>query len=49
MRGDWGYSMTDSRPVLERVLERVPATLELAIASLAIAIVVAVALGVLAA
>src|SRR5262245_17171294 len=24
--GDWGYSFSDSRPVLDRVLERAPAT-----------------------
>jgi peptide/nickel transport system permease protein len=26
-RGDWGYSFSDGRPVVERVLERLPATL----------------------
>ena len=33
VRGDWGYSFADGRPVLDRVLERVPATLELVGAS----------------
>src|SRR5713226_9565094 len=28
-RGDWGYSFSNGRPVVERVLERLPATLEL--------------------
>src|SRR3954463_1284311 len=28
-RGDWGYSYADGRPVLTRILERMPATLEL--------------------
>ena len=27
--GDWGYSYSDGRPVLIRVSERIPATLEL--------------------
>lgn len=49
VRGDWGYSMTDSRPVLERVLERAPATLELAGASLVAALAITIAFGVLAA
>ena len=29
VRGDWGYSFSDSRPVIDRVIERAPATLEL--------------------
>src|SRR5437762_7936202 len=29
VRGDWGYSFSDGRPVTERILERLPATLEL--------------------
>src|SRR3954471_22229448 len=29
VRGDWGYSYADGRPVIERLLERVPATLQL--------------------
>jgi peptide/nickel transport system permease protein len=48
VRGDWGYSMTDSRPVLDRVLERAPATLELAGTSLTIALVLTLTLGTLA-
>src|SRR5216110_3410761 len=28
-RGDWGYSFSDGRPVVARVAERMPATLEL--------------------
>src|SRR5918993_4694237 len=35
--GDWGFSYSDGRPVLVRVLERVPATLELVSASLLLA------------
>ncbi|HEX7137100.1 MAG TPA: ABC transporter permease [Vicinamibacterales bacterium] len=29
-QGDWGYSFSDGRPVLARITERLPATLELA-------------------
>jgi peptide/nickel transport system permease protein len=29
VRGDWGYSFSDGRPVAERIGERLPATLEL--------------------
>ena len=29
VRGDWGYSFSDGRPVVARIVERVPATLEL--------------------
>ena len=48
-RGDWGYSMTDSRPVLTRVLERAPATLELAAGAMAVAFVMTLVMGTLAA
>jgi peptide/nickel transport system permease protein len=44
VRGDWGYSLTDNRAVLDRVLERTPATLELAAASIGIAFVATFAL-----
>ena len=49
VRGDWGYSYADGRPVLKRLAERVPATLELVGTSTALALVVALASGVLAA
>jgi peptide/nickel transport system permease protein len=49
VRGDWGFSLSDGRPVAERMLERAPATLELAGASLAVALIAALPLGVLAA
>ena len=49
LRGDWGYSMTDSRPVLTRVLERAPATFELAIASMTVAGVLTLVMGTFAA
>ena len=45
LRGDWGYSMTDSRPVLTRVLERAPATMELTAASMLVAAMLTVTLG----
>lgn len=41
VRGDWGYSFTDGRPVMTRLFERVPATLELMVSALSIALVVA--------
>jgi len=45
LAGDWGTSLVDHRPVLERILERVPATTKLALASLLLAIVLALPLG----
>lgn len=41
LRGDWGYSFTDGRPVMTRLFERVPATLELMVSALSIALVAA--------
>ena len=46
VRGEWGFSYADGRPVLERVLERVPATLELVGASTLLALLVALPVGV---
>jgi len=43
--GDWGASLVDRRPVLQRILERVPATAELALASLLLAVLLALPLG----
>ena len=48
-RGDWGFSFSDGRPVLQRVLERLPASLELLGASLVLALAAAVPAGILAA
>src|SRR5213594_4330045 len=48
-RGDWGYSFSDGRPVAERVLERLPATLELTGASLVVALLLTFPAGVFAA
>ena len=47
--GDFGTSFRHQQPAFELVLERLPATLELAFAALVLALVVAVPLGVLAA
>lgn len=47
VRGDWGYSFSDGRPVFDRVAERLPATLELMGASLILSLVVTLPLGVL--
>ena len=44
--GEWGFSYADGRPVLDRVAERLPATLELMGASLAMALVATIPLGV---
>jgi peptide/nickel transport system permease protein len=46
VRGDWGYSLADGRPVAVRMLERAPATLELAGTSLVVALLAAVPLGI---
>src|SRR5919205_1485546 len=48
-RGDLGESASTGRPVLEDFRQRVPATLELTLASLLVAIVVGIPLGVLSA
>jgi peptide/nickel transport system permease protein len=49
VRGDFGVSLRFRQPALELVLERLPATAELALASLALGVVVGIPLGVLAA
>ena len=49
IRGDWGFSLSDGRPVAERMLERAPATLELASASLLVALLAALPLGIMSA
>ena len=45
VRGDWGYSYADGRPVLDRMLERVPATLQLVGVSTLVAVIVSLAVG----
>lgn len=46
VRGDWGFSFSDGRPVIERLAERVPATLELVGTSTLLAVIAALAAGV---
>ena len=46
VRGDWGFSFSDGRPVVERLIERVPATLELVGTSTLIAVIAALGAGV---
>jgi len=48
-RGDLGSSIRSRRPVLDEIRDRLPATVELAVAALAVAVAVGVGLGVLAA
>jgi peptide/nickel transport system permease protein len=48
-RGEWGYSFSDGRLVSGRILERIPATLELVGVSLACAIALTMPAGILAA
>lgn len=47
--GDWGFSFIDGRPVATRIVERLPATLELVGASLVAGLLAAVPAGVLSA
>ena len=47
VRGDWGYSYADGRPVLDRLLERLPATMQLVGISTAAAVLIAIAVGLL--
>jgi ABC-type dipeptide/oligopeptide/nickel transport system permease component len=49
VRGDLGVSLRNDQPVLEQILERMPATAELAFASMAVAVLIAVPLGIIAA
>jgi peptide/nickel transport system permease protein len=47
--GDWGSSLVDQRPVLARIVERAPATAELAAVSLLLAVLLSLPLGYIAA
>ncbi len=47
--GEWGYSFSDGRPVVQRLAERVPATLELMSVSLLLAGLAAVPAGIVSA
>src|SRR5438309_126464 len=48
VRGDWGFSYADGRPVMERLVERMPATLELVGTSTLLGVIVALVVGILA-
>ncbi len=48
-RGDLGVSLRNDQPVLQQILERMPATAELAFASMAVAVLIALPLGIIAA
>ena len=48
-KGDFGYSLTNYRPVLDLILERIPATLGLMGASLLVSLVLGIPLGLLSA
>ena len=49
VRGDWGFSYADGRPVLDRLIERIPATLELVGVACVMALIAAVPAGIFAA
>jgi peptide/nickel transport system permease protein len=49
LRGDLGRSLIDERPALDAVLERLPATIELTLTAMLIAVVVGIPAGVLSA
>ncbi len=49
LRGDLGVTFVDRRPVAEKILSRYPATLQLAVAALLVAVLIAIPLGVTAA
>ena len=49
VRGDLGVSLRNDQPVLQQILERMPATAELALASMAVAVLIALPLGIIAA
>ncbi len=49
LRGDFGYSLFSKRPVVDMIMERVPATLELGFAALFISVVMGVGIGIVAA
>jgi len=49
VRGDLGVSLRNDQPVLHQILERMPATAELALASMLVAVLFALPLGIIAA
>lgn len=49
LQGDWGVSLVARRPVLDIVLERLPATLTLMVAAISVSVLLSVPLGLVAA
>ena len=49
LHGDLGVSLRNDQPVTQQILERMPATAELAFASMAVAVLIALPLGIIAA
>ena len=49
VRGDLGVSLRNDQPVMKQILERMPATAELAFAAMAVAVLIALPLGIVAA
>jgi peptide/nickel transport system permease protein len=49
VRGDWGYSYADGRPVFARIVERIPATMQLVVSGSVLAFLIALPTGVYAA
>src|SRR6478672_7544576 len=49
VHGDFGRSFQSKRPAMEPVLERLPATIELSVAAMTLALVIAIPAGVLSA
>ncbi len=47
LRGDWGHSYRDTQPVLAVIAARLPATLELMVAAISLAVLTGVTVGVL--
>src|SRR5436190_7856805 len=49
LKGDWGYSRTAAQPVLEALLARLPATVELAVAAVLLSTALGIPAGIVAA
>ncbi len=49
LRGDFGHSFRHNQPALSLVLERMPATIQLTLAALAIALIIAIPVGIISA
>lgn len=47
VRGDWGFSYVDGRPVMTRLVERLPATVELLATSMVVGVLAAIPVGIL--